>query len=106
MLVGGSAAAASLWAAIGIGVGGVVRNQVPALVGICAWLLFVEGLLADDLIGLGTMGRYLPGMAAAAVSGQEPDTLLAPGVSLVLLVGYAIAAASIGAIFVSRHDVE
>ncbi len=106
MLVLGSAAAASLWAVMGTGVGGAVRNQVPALVGICAWLLFIEGLLVDDLVGLGTIGRYLPGMAAAAVSGQDPDTMLAPGVGLVLLAGYAIAAVSIGAIFMSRHDVE
>jgi ABC-type transport system involved in multi-copper enzyme maturation permease subunit len=106
MLVVGSAAAAALWAAIGVGVGSVVRNQVPALVGICAWLLFVEGLLAGDLLGLGTVGRFLPGMAAAAISGQEPDTLLAPGVGLALLVGYAVGAALIGAIAMSRHDVE
>ena len=77
-LVAGSAAAGALWAAIGVGVGSVVRGQVPAMVGICAWLLFVEGLLAGDLLGLGTVGRYLPGMAASAVSGQEPDALLTP----------------------------
>jgi ABC-type transport system involved in multi-copper enzyme maturation permease subunit len=106
MLVVGSAAAAALWAAIGVGVGSVVRNQVPALVGICAWLLFVEGLLAGDLLGLGTIGQFLPGMAAAAISGQEPDTLLAPGVGLALLVGYAVGAALIGAVAVSRHEIE
>lgn len=105
-LVVGSAAAAALWAAIGVGVGAVVRNQVPALVGICAWLLFVEGLLAGDLLGLGTVGRFMPGMAAAAISGQEPDALLQPVIGLVLLVAYAFVADVVGAIAMSRRDVE
>jgi ABC-type transport system involved in multi-copper enzyme maturation permease subunit len=104
-LVVGSAAAASLWAAIGVGVGAVVRNQVPALVGICAWLLFVEGLLAGDLLGLGTVGRFLPGMAASAISGQEPDSLLRPVAGLALLAGYAVVASVIGALAMSRRDV-
>jgi ABC-type transport system involved in multi-copper enzyme maturation permease subunit len=106
VLVVGSAAAAAAWAAIGVGVGSVVRNQVPALVGMCAWLLFVEGLLAGDLLGVGSVGRFLPGMAAAAISGQDPDTLLAPVAGLVLLIGYAIAFPLIGAMAMSRHDVE
>jgi ABC-2 type transport system permease protein len=41
LLVGGTAAAA-LWAAIGLGVGALVRNQVATVVGLCAWLLLVE----------------------------------------------------------------
>jgi ABC-2 type transport system permease protein len=106
VLVVGSAAAAAAWAAIGVGVGSGVRNQVLAIVGICTWLLFFEGLLAGDLLGLGSVGRFLPGMAAAAISGQEPDALLAPATGLVLLIAYAIAAAMLGAIAMSRHDVE
>lgn len=96
LLVAGSAAAAALWAAIGVGLGSLVRNQVPTLIGICAWLLFVEGLLAVDIAGgLGDVGRFLPGSAAEAISGQDPGTLLAPAVGLVLLACYAAAAASL-----------
>ncbi len=105
LLVAGGAGAAALWAAIGVGVGAVVRNQVPTLIGICAWLLFVEGLLVGDFAGLGDVGRFLPGAAAAAITGQNPDTLLAPAVSLVLLVLYAAATALAGAIVTSRRDV-
>jgi ABC-2 type transport system permease protein len=105
LLVFGSAAAATLWAAIGVGLGALVRNQVPTLIGICAWLLFVEGLLAEATGGLGDVGRILPGSAAAAISGQNPGTLLAPAVGLVLLVAYAAAAALAGAIATSRRDV-
>ena len=105
LLILGSAAAAALWAAIGVGVGAVIRNQVPVLVGICAWLLFVEGLLAGDLVGLGEIGRFLPGSAAAAISGQDPDTLLSPVVGLALLTVYAVVAALAGRVATSRRDV-
>jgi ABC-type transport system involved in multi-copper enzyme maturation permease subunit len=105
LLVAGSAAAAALWAAIGVGVGALVRHQVPTLVGLCAWLLFVEGLLAGDLVGLGEIGRYLPGSAASAISGQDPGTLLAPVAGLALLAAYAGVAALAGAVAISRRDV-
>jgi ABC-type transport system involved in multi-copper enzyme maturation permease subunit len=105
LLVLGAAGAAALWAAIGVGVGALVRNQVPALVGICAWLLFVEGLLAGDLVGLGDVGRFLPGAAAAAISGQDPGTLLAPAVGLALLALYAAATALAGSLATARRDV-
>jgi len=105
LLVAGAAAAAALWASIGVGVGALVRNQVPALIGLCAWLLFVEGLLAGDVGGLGDVGRLLPGSAAAAVSGQDPGTLLAPEVGLALLAAYAVALALAGAFATSHRDV-
>lgn len=105
LLIAGAAAATALWASIGVGVGSLVRNQVPTLIGLCAWLLFVEGLLAGDVGGLGDVGRFLPGSAAAAISGQDPGTLLAPGTGLVLLVAYAVAAALTGALATSRRDV-
>jgi hypothetical protein len=47
MLTSGAAAAAS-WAATGTGVGAIVRTQVGAVVGLCAWSL---------LIGNGTYRR-------------------------------------------------
>jgi ABC-type transport system involved in multi-copper enzyme maturation permease subunit len=103
-LVGGTAAGA-LWAAIGVGLGAVVRNQVPTLIGICAWLLFVEGLLVGDVAGVGDVGRFAPGAAAAAISGQDPDKLLAPAVGLALLVLYTAAAAIAGSIAIARRDV-
>ncbi len=105
LLVVGAAAAAALWAAIGVGIGALVRNQVPALIGICAWLLFVEGLLAGDVGGLGDVGRLLPGSAAAAISGQDPGTLLAPATGLALLAAYAGVAAVAGAFASSHRDV-
>jgi len=102
----GVAVAAALWAAIGVGLGAVIRDQAPTLIGICAWLLFVENLLLGDLTNA-TIGRFLPGAAAAAISGQKPDTrVLAPEFALVLLILYAATAAVAGCLAISRLDVD
>jgi ABC-2 type transport system permease protein len=102
LLVAGGAAASALWAAIGVGVGALVRDQVPTLIGITAWLLFVEGLFGGELADV---SRFAPGMLGMAVSGQEPDTLLAPAPSLLLLGLYSLAAAVAGVIATTRRDV-
>jgi ABC-2 type transport system permease protein len=105
LLVAGGAAASALWAAIGVGLGAIVRNQVPTLIGICAWLLFVEGLLVGDVTGVGDVGRFAPGALGMAASGQDPDTLVAPAIGLVLLALYAAASAVAGALATTRRDV-
>jgi ABC-2 type transport system permease protein len=102
LLVFGGAAASALWAAIGVGIGAVVRDQVPTLIGISAWLLFVEGLFGENLADV---SKFAPGTLAMAVSGQEPDVLLAPALSVVLLALYATAAALAGVIATARRDV-
>ncbi|MEP6661635.1 MAG: ABC transporter permease subunit [Acidimicrobiales bacterium] len=106
LLIAGSAAAAALWAAIGVGLGAVVRNQVPTLIGICAWLLFVENLLVGDIAGVGDVGRLLPGAAGKAITGQDPNTLLGPMVGLVLLALYAAAVSVGGSLAISSRDVD
>jgi ABC-2 type transport system permease protein len=105
LFVAGGAAAAALWAAIGVGLGAIIRNQVPTLIGICAWLLFVEGLLLGDVGAVGDVGPFAPGAAASALTGQDPGKLLAPAVGLVLLAVYAVAAAVAGSLATTRRDV-
>lgn len=104
LLIGGAAGAA-LWAAIGVGLGAIVRNQVPTLIGIAAFQLFVEGLLVGDVADVTNVGRFMPGWAAAALSGQDPDILLAPIVAFVVLVAYAVVAAVAGLRATDRYDV-
>jgi len=105
LLVAGGAAAAALWGAIGVGVGAMVRHQVPTVVGIAAWLLFVEGLLVGDLTGVQDVGRFAPGALGMAASGQEPEILVAPAVGLLLLALYALVAAAAGVLATTRRDV-
>jgi hypothetical protein len=102
LLIAGGTAASALWAAIGVGVGAMVRDQVPTLIGVSAWLLFVEGLFGGDLA---EVSKFAPGTLGTAVSGQEPDTLLAPAISLFLLGLYAAAAAVAGWLATTRRDV-
>jgi ABC-2 type transport system permease protein len=103
VLLLGSAGAGALWAAIGAGVGAAIRHQVPVLVGICAWLLFVETVLIGDANLVGDIGRFTPGALGKAASGQEP--LLAPGLAVILLAFYAAAAAAAGWLVTTRRDV-
>ena len=106
LFVAGGAAAASLWAAVGVGVGAFVRDQVPTMIGICAWLLFVEGILAGDFLGaLGEVTRWAPGAAAAAIAGLDPDALLAPLGGVLVLAAYAVAAAAAGWFALRHRDV-
>jgi hypothetical protein len=102
LLVLGGTAASALWAIIGVGVGALVRDQVPTLIAISAWLLFVEGLFGGNLADI---SKFAPGTLGMAVSGQEPETLLAPGLALALLVAYAAAAAGVGGLATERRDV-
>src|SRR5262249_39194088 len=102
LLLAGAATAAALWAAIGVGVGAIVRNQVPAIVGLCVWLVLIEDVLVG---GVAEVGRFAPGAAGAAISGQDPDTLLPPALGLVVLALYAAAAALAGSLATSRRHV-
>ena len=103
VLVLGSAVAGALWAAIGAGVGAAIRLQVPVLVGLSAWLLFVETVLLGDANLVGSIGRYTPGALGRAASGQEP--LVAPALAVLLLAIYAAAAAAAGWVVTVRRDV-
>jgi ABC-2 type transport system permease protein len=105
MLVGGTLAAA-IWGPIGVGLGALLRNQVAALVGLFAWLLFVEGLLFGLLPNA---GRLLPGNAGAAIAGAtttgEVTQLLVPAVGALLLVLYGTASVAAGWTATNRRDV-
>jgi len=101
-LIAGGAAAAALWAVIGLGVGAVVRAQVATVVALFAWSLFVENLLID----LPAVHRFAPGALAQALAGQQrPGILNAPAVAAVLLALYAAVAIGVGRSATVHHDV-
>jgi ABC-type transport system involved in multi-copper enzyme maturation permease subunit len=105
-LLAGGAAAAALWAAIGTGVGALVRNQVGAIVGLCVWLLLIESVLIGDVP---SAAKFAPGASAGALAGaiQNVTTggLLAPALGALLLAAYAAAATAAGLITTERRDV-
>jgi ABC-2 type transport system permease protein len=98
----GGIAAAALWAPIGVGLGALMRNQVATLVAIFLWLFFIENLLVDFVPGA---GKFAPGAAAAAITGLDRDTLLAPAFGALLLAAYAAATAAAGWVATLRRDV-
>jgi ABC-2 type transport system permease protein len=105
LLLAGGALASGLWAAIGVGVGAILRSQPISLVGVCAWILIVETLLLADAP---SVGRFTPGAAAGALAGataQGSSRLLAPGLGLLLLAGYAAIAVTAGSFLTVRRDV-
>jgi ABC-type transport system involved in multi-copper enzyme maturation permease subunit len=103
LLVVGGAAAAALWAIIGLGIGAVVRSQVPAIVGMFVWVLFVENLLDG---GFPAVGKYAPAALGRAIAGATGDgTLHTPALAASLLVGYAAVAVAAGWFTTTRRDV-
>jgi ABC-2 type transport system permease protein len=106
MLAGGAAAAA-LWAAIGTGVGAIVRSQVGAVVGLCVWLLLVESILIGDVP---SAAKFSPGASAGALAGMIQNAtgtdLLAPALGALLLIAYAAAATAAGLAATQRRDIN
>jgi ABC-2 type transport system permease protein len=100
-LLAGGAAAAALWAVAGVGVGALVRNQVAALVGLCAWMFLVEST-SESFVP--DFGRLLPGSAGLALAGNTDE--LSAAIGLVLLVLYAAAVSAAGWRVTLRRDVE
>jgi ABC-2 type transport system permease protein len=100
-LVLGGTAAAALWATIGLGIGALVRNQVGALVGLCAWILLVENLIAVEPAA----SRFSPGAAGLALAGKSGDGFLAPATAALVLALYAMAVSATGWLATVRRDV-
>jgi ABC-type transport system involved in multi-copper enzyme maturation permease subunit len=99
-LLAGGAGAAALWAALGVGVGALVRNQVAVLVGLCAWMFLVESVTEGFVPGA---ARFMPGGLGLVLAGNSDE--LAAGVAALLLVLYAAAAAAAGWRATLRRDV-
>jgi ABC-2 type transport system permease protein len=96
----GGASAAALWAAIGVGVGALVRNQVATLVGFCAWMFLVESVSEGFVPGA---AKLMPGGAGLSLAGNEHK--LSIGIAALLLFAYTATAAASGWVTTLRRDV-
>jgi ABC-2 type transport system permease protein len=100
-LLTGGAGAAALWAAAGVGIGALFRNQVGALVGLCAWMFVVESVSESFVPDFAA--RLLPGGAGLALAGNSDE--LSAALGALLLVLYAAAAAAAGWLATLNRDV-
>jgi ABC-2 type transport system permease protein len=99
-LLTGGAAAAALWAAAGVGVGALVRNQVGAVVGLCAWMFVVESVTEGFVPDA---ARLLPGGVGLALAGNSEE--LSAAVGALLLVLYTVAVSAGGWLATLRRDI-
>jgi ABC-2 type transport system permease protein len=109
--------AMALWAAIGVGLGTLVNNQVAAIVIVIAFTQFVEPILrlAASLSDVtANIGRFLPGAASDALVGASFYNIASLGSSETLewwqgglvLLGIAVVATVIGGATTWRRDVS
>jgi ABC-2 type transport system permease protein len=101
-VIGGGLIVASLTAALGVGVGVLVRNQVAGVVGALIWLFILSpllGLIDEDLPNYTT----LP--AAGVAGGSEGDGLSWSGAVAVLVV-WALVFNVLGLIAEKRRDID
>ncbi|MQA74525.1 MAG: hypothetical protein GEU88_09340 [Solirubrobacterales bacterium] len=109
-IIVGGAVAAGLFAALGVGLGALVRNQVGAIVGALAWTFVVESLLTAILgsgsvigrLGLNGLGAALPGTNF----GESTGDLLAPVPAGLVLGAYAAVLLVAGVLVLRRRDVS
>ena len=113
--VAGAALGAALLAALGVGVGSLVRSQLAGVIGVFVWCLVIESVLGGAVTSI---RPYLPYTAASTLGGAKLGAAaFGPGyaVSAQLPLAFAAAAALLAAIAVAvsllatrttvRHDV-
>jgi ABC-2 type transport system permease protein len=98
----------ALLAAIGVGVGAVVRNQVAAVIGGLGWMFMVEPLLTAIPTFGGWVEDYGIGGAITAVSGSAfgGGADIGQVAGGLLLLGYALLFALAGAALLRRRDIS
>ena len=100
----GSSTATVLYALVGVGLGAAIRNQTVAISVALGWSFVVEGALMALADGV---GRWLPGGAAAALSGGLPQgiDLLPVWAAALLFAAYGFGFAAAGITLIGRRDV-
>ena len=95
--------AAAAWGVLGVGLGALVRQPVPAIVGGLLWLLVFENVAGGFL---GTIAAFLPGKVAQALA-QLPNAANGMGVpfAAALMSIYAVVLWSAGVVTMRERDV-
>lgn len=102
---------AALLGALSVCLGGLVRNQLVAIVGVFLLAFLIEPLLLGLAPGVGRFGPFvaLPTAAAGlspADTGLGDVTLVAPGVAVLLMLAWIGVTFAAGGALLRRRDVE
>jgi ABC-2 type transport system permease protein len=81
----GTLAYTTLFAALGVGLGTLIRNQVLAVAGALAWIAIIEHILVNLAPDI---GKWLPTAAGQAIVRTPLDDLLSPLTGAALLAAY------------------
>jgi len=101
-LILGGLAGIALWAAMGAGLGTILRNQVGGVITLLAWGFVVNPLL----FGLvPSVGRFMPSYAQDSLIGLTTRHLLSPVAGGIVLVSWAVLLAAAGLAVTARRDV-
>jgi ABC-2 type transport system permease protein len=101
-LVLGTPVLTAAWAAIGVGLGALVRNQVFAVIGLIVWAMIIDNLIRGLVPSI---GGYTPVGASAAIIGDPTDYVISAAPGGLLLLGYVAVFIAAGALLVARRDV-
>ena len=106
-LIVGNTAACALFAALGVGLGALIRNQVGAIIGALGYLFVVEPLLGVIPGFSDTVQKWFPGGASSEVAGtsglDDPLGQLPAGI---LLAAYAAVFLVAGILMIRSRDVS
>ena len=98
----GTPAITAAWAALGVGLGAIVRNQVGAVIGLIAWAMVVDNLIVSLVP---SVGAYTPAGSSAALVADPRDWVLAAYAGGGVLLVYVLAFVAAGTMLVTRRDV-
>jgi ABC-2 type transport system permease protein len=108
-MIAGGTAAAGLYAALGVGVGALVRNQVGAIVGSLVYLFVLENLLTIAKPLRDPVAKYGFAGLANGLTGTADPTANHPPLGQVgaglLLAGYCAVVLIAGIVLLERRDV-
>jgi ABC-2 type transport system permease protein len=105
------------WASIGVAFGGLVKNQVVAIVAILAFTQFVEPIartVGAAIESVSSIAQFLPGAAAdavigaslfASVSGDSGGDGLSRWAGLLVMLGYTALFAVLARVVTLRKDI-
>jgi hypothetical protein len=102
LLVFGTIAASALCAAIGVGIGASIRNQVAAIATLAVYSLVVDVLF---FTAVPSVGRFLPAASSNALAGLPDAELLMPLAGAVVLAGWTVVFILTAAARTARSDI-